>query len=161
MSEARARVARTEGDARLRRYLGRPETPALAFLILLVVAFSVLSDEFLRVPNLESILTSVAVLGNRVDEACDIVDALPFALTGGLFSRSPANIEKVKMTMDVGNFYINRNFTNPNNAQGKAEEWTQSFILDAKSGFTQGTVGFGLDVLGMYAVKLDGGGEAE
>jgi ribose/xylose/arabinose/galactoside ABC-type transport system permease subunit len=63
MSEARARVAGTEGDARLRRYLGRPETPALAFLILLVVAFSLLSDKFLSVPNLESILTSVAVLG--------------------------------------------------------------------------------------------------
>src|SRR5919106_813534 len=63
MSEARTRVAGTEADARLRRYLGRPETPALAFLILLVVAFSVLSDKFLSVPNLESILTSVAVLG--------------------------------------------------------------------------------------------------
>src|SRR5215207_8640801 len=63
MSEARARVAGTEGDARLRRYLGRPETPALAFLILLLVAFSLLSDKFLSVPNLESILTSVAVLG--------------------------------------------------------------------------------------------------
>src|SRR5919112_329126 len=63
MSEARARVAGTEGDARLRRYLRRPEAPALAFLILLVVVFSVLSDKFLSVPNLESILTSVAVLG--------------------------------------------------------------------------------------------------
>lgn len=63
MSEARARVAGAEGDARFRRYLGRPETPALAFLVLLGVAFSVLSDKFLSVPNLESILTSVAVLG--------------------------------------------------------------------------------------------------
>jgi ribose/xylose/arabinose/galactoside ABC-type transport system permease subunit len=63
MSEARAQVAGTEGEARIRRYLGRPETPALIFLVLLVVAFSVLSDKFLSVPNLESILTSVAVLG--------------------------------------------------------------------------------------------------
>src|SRR5687767_7843672 len=63
MSEARARVAGTEGDARFRRYLGRPETPALAFLVLLVVAFSMLSGKFLSVANLESILTSVAVLG--------------------------------------------------------------------------------------------------
>ena len=47
----------------MRRYLRRPEAPALAFLILLVVVFSVLSDKFLSVPNLESILTSVAVLG--------------------------------------------------------------------------------------------------
>jgi hypothetical protein len=45
----------------------------------------------------------------------------------------------------------------PGPPQGKAEEWTQSFILDARSGFTQGTVGFGVDVLGLYSVKLDGG----
>ncbi|WP_037005930.1 OprD family outer membrane porin, partial [Ectopseudomonas composti] len=41
--------------------------------------------------------------------------------------------------------------------QGQAEGWTQSFILDARSGYTEGTVGFGLDVLGLYSVKLDGG----
>src|SRR5215217_1353144 len=61
MSEARA--AGAEGGAGFRRILGRPEAPALAFLVLLVVAFSVLSGEFLSVSNLESILTSVAVLG--------------------------------------------------------------------------------------------------
>jgi hypothetical protein len=66
-------------------------------------------------------------------------------------------IEGAKVNLNLRNFYINRNFTNPTKAQGKAEEWTQSFILDAKSGFTQGTVGFGLDVLGLYSVKLDGG----
>ncbi|MCQ6258809.1 OprD family porin [Pseudomonas hefeiensis] len=66
-------------------------------------------------------------------------------------------VEDAKVNLNLRNFYINRNFTNPDNAQGKAEEWTQSFILDAKSGFTQGVVGFGVDVLGMYSVKLDGG----
>ena len=66
-------------------------------------------------------------------------------------------VEDAKVNLNLRNFYINRNFTNPANAQGKAEEWTQSFILDAKSGFTQGTVGFGVDVLGMYSLKLDGG----
>ena len=66
-------------------------------------------------------------------------------------------VEDAKVNLNLRNFYINRNFTNPANAQGKAEEWTQSFILDAKSGFTQGTVGFGMDVLGMYSLKLDGG----
>ena len=40
--------------------------------------------------------------------------------------------------------------------QGQAEGWSQSFILDARSGFTEGTVGFGLDVLGLYSLKLDG-----
>ncbi|POA19753.1 outer membrane porin, OprD family [Pseudomonas sp. FW300-N1A1] len=66
-------------------------------------------------------------------------------------------VEGTKVNLTLRNFYINRNFTNPTRAQGKAEEWTQSFILDAKSGFTQGTVGFGMDVLGLYSVKLDGG----
>ncbi|WP_339502799.1 OprD family porin [Pseudomonas silesiensis] len=66
-------------------------------------------------------------------------------------------VEGAKVNLNLRNFYINRNFTNPTRAQGKAEEWTQSFILDAKSGFTQGTVGFGMDVLGLYSVKLDGG----
>ncbi|MCU1758230.1 OprD family porin [Pseudomonas sp. 14P_8.1_Bac3] len=66
-------------------------------------------------------------------------------------------VEGAKVSLNLRNFYINRNFTNPTKTQGKAEEWTQSFILDAKSGFTQGTLGFGMDVLGLYSVKLDGG----
>ncbi|WP_438300914.1 OprD family porin [Pseudomonas sp. NMS19W] len=66
-------------------------------------------------------------------------------------------IDGAKADLNLRNFYINRNFTNPTKAQGMAQEWTQSFILDAKSGFTQGTVGFGMDVLGLYSVKLDGG----
>lgn len=77
--------------------------------------------------------------------------ALPaMAEESGFFEDAQANL-------NLRNFYINRNFTNPTKAQDKAEEWTQSFILDARSGFTQGTVGFGLDVLGLYSLKLDGG----
>ncbi|NBA94725.1 OprD family porin [Pseudomonas sp. R5(2019)] len=66
-------------------------------------------------------------------------------------------VEDAKVGLNLRNFYINRNFTNPSHPQGKAEEWTQNFILDARSGFTQGVVGFGVDVLGLYSVKLDGG----
>lgn len=66
-------------------------------------------------------------------------------------------LEDSKATLNLRNAYFNRNFVNPAHPQGKAEEWTQSFILDAKSGFSQGTVGFGLDVLGLYSQKLDGG----
>jgi RHH-type transcriptional regulator, proline utilization regulon repressor / proline dehydrogenase / delta 1-pyrroline-5-carboxylate dehydrogenase len=46
-----------------------------------------------------------------VDEACDIVEALPFALTGGLFSRTPATIERVAARLPVGNLYVNRGIT--------------------------------------------------
>jgi RHH-type proline utilization regulon transcriptional repressor/proline dehydrogenase/delta 1-pyrroline-5-carboxylate dehydrogenase len=43
--------------------------------------------------------------------ACDAVDASPFALTGGLFSRSPRTIDEVVRRSPVGNLYVNRNIT--------------------------------------------------
>jgi RHH-type transcriptional regulator, proline utilization regulon repressor / proline dehydrogenase / delta 1-pyrroline-5-carboxylate dehydrogenase len=46
-----------------------------------------------------------------VDEAMDVVDSLPFALTGGLFSRSPATVERVAAGSPVGNLYVNRGIT--------------------------------------------------
>lgn len=67
-------------------------------------------------------------------------------------------LEDAKASLTVRNFHLHRNFVG-DASQGKAEEWTQSFILDARSGFTQGSVGFGLDVLGLYSLKLDGGKE--
>jgi RHH-type proline utilization regulon transcriptional repressor/proline dehydrogenase/delta 1-pyrroline-5-carboxylate dehydrogenase len=46
-----------------------------------------------------------------VDAACDLVDELPFALTGGLFSRSPATVARVTERTPVGNLYVNREIT--------------------------------------------------
>jgi RHH-type proline utilization regulon transcriptional repressor/proline dehydrogenase/delta 1-pyrroline-5-carboxylate dehydrogenase len=46
-----------------------------------------------------------------VDEACDLVEALPFALTGGLFSRNPSTVERVAARLPVGNLYVNRGIT--------------------------------------------------
>lgn len=66
-------------------------------------------------------------------------------------------VDDAKGVLTLRNFYINRNFVDPGYPQGKAEEWTQSFILDARSGYTAGPVGFGVDVLGLYSLKLDGG----
>jgi RHH-type proline utilization regulon transcriptional repressor/proline dehydrogenase/delta 1-pyrroline-5-carboxylate dehydrogenase len=43
--------------------------------------------------------------------ACDKVDASRFALTGGLFSRSPKTIEEVAARTPVGNLYVNREIT--------------------------------------------------
>ena len=34
-----------------------------------------------------------------------------YGLTGGLFSRSPANIERVRREFRVGNLYVNRTYT--------------------------------------------------
>jgi RHH-type proline utilization regulon transcriptional repressor/proline dehydrogenase/delta 1-pyrroline-5-carboxylate dehydrogenase len=46
-----------------------------------------------------------------MDAACDVVDASPFALTGGLFSRSPGTVARVVRRSPVGNLYVNRNIT--------------------------------------------------
>ncbi|RKQ88254.1 RHH-type proline utilization regulon transcriptional repressor/proline dehydrogenase/delta 1-pyrroline-5-carboxylate dehydrogenase [Solirubrobacter pauli] len=46
-----------------------------------------------------------------VDEAVEIVANLPFALTGGLFSRDPATVERVSRALPVGNLYVNRHIT--------------------------------------------------
>jgi RHH-type proline utilization regulon transcriptional repressor/proline dehydrogenase/delta 1-pyrroline-5-carboxylate dehydrogenase len=46
-----------------------------------------------------------------LDAACEVVDSLPFALTGGLFSRSPAAVERVARRSPVGNLYVNRGTT--------------------------------------------------
>ncbi|MDA0180205.1 aldehyde dehydrogenase family protein [Solirubrobacter phytolaccae] len=48
---------------------------------------------------------------DNVEHACDLVDAGGFALTGGLFSRSPRTIEYVSDRTPVGNLYINREIT--------------------------------------------------
>jgi porin-like protein GalP len=65
-------------------------------------------------------------------------------------------LDDTKANLTLRNFYMNRDYTG-DASQNKAAEWTQSFILDLKSGFTPGTVGFGVDVLGLYSIKLDGG----
>ena len=51
----------------------------------------------------------LAVLQARdLDDALRIANGTAYALTGGLYSRSPANIERVKREFRVGNLYINR-----------------------------------------------------
>src|SRR5580704_270326 len=47
----------------------------------------------------------------NVAHACDIVDGLPFALTGGLFARDPATVRYVRERSPVGNLYVNRGIT--------------------------------------------------
>ncbi len=46
-----------------------------------------------------------------VSQACEIVNQLPFALTGGLFARDPATVRFVTAQSPVGNLYVNRGIT--------------------------------------------------
>jgi RHH-type proline utilization regulon transcriptional repressor/proline dehydrogenase/delta 1-pyrroline-5-carboxylate dehydrogenase len=53
----------------------------------------------------------VVIRAKDIDEALGIANGTPYALTGGLYSRSPANIRKVKSEFRAGNLYINRSIT--------------------------------------------------
>ena len=54
----------------------------------------------------------LAVLRCRdLTHALEIANDTPYALTGGLFSRSPEHIARVKRELRVGNLYINRKIT--------------------------------------------------
>ena len=66
-------------------------------------------------------------------------------------------IEDSKASLEARNFYFNRDFRQEGASQHKAEEWAQGFILRAESGYTEGSVGFGLDAIGMLGFKLDSG----
>ena len=46
-----------------------------------------------------------------LDEAFAILNGTDYALTGGIFSRSPANLERARRELMVGNLYLNRGIT--------------------------------------------------
>jgi RHH-type transcriptional regulator, proline utilization regulon repressor / proline dehydrogenase / delta 1-pyrroline-5-carboxylate dehydrogenase len=54
----------------------------------------------------------VAVIrAKNFPEALDIANSTNYALTGGLYSRTPSHIEQASVEFEVGNFYINRTIT--------------------------------------------------
>jgi RHH-type proline utilization regulon transcriptional repressor/proline dehydrogenase/delta 1-pyrroline-5-carboxylate dehydrogenase len=73
---------------------------------------------FADVPN-ESVIAQEEIFGpvlavvraQNLDHALQIANATPYALTGGIYSRSPRNISCAKREFRVGNLYINRKIT--------------------------------------------------
>jgi RHH-type proline utilization regulon transcriptional repressor/proline dehydrogenase/delta 1-pyrroline-5-carboxylate dehydrogenase len=45
------------------------------------------------------------------DEAIELANSTRFALTGGVFSRSPRHLEQARKGLEVGNLYLNRGIT--------------------------------------------------
>ncbi|WP_312963462.1 OprD family porin [Stutzerimonas nitrititolerans] len=69
-------------------------------------------------------------------------------------------IEDSKARLDLRNFYYDLNNKNTVNSNSEANEWGQGFIFNYQSGFTEGTLGFGVDVIALYGLRLDGGGDS-
>jgi RHH-type proline utilization regulon transcriptional repressor/proline dehydrogenase/delta 1-pyrroline-5-carboxylate dehydrogenase len=110
--EAQERVARyAEQAAASGRVVARrePVPPAGWYCPPTVVADLDPAAPVLHEEVFGPLLTVERVAG--VDEACDRIDELPFALTGGLFSRNPGVVDHVVRRTPVGNLYVNRKIT--------------------------------------------------
>ncbi|TBU79041.1 OprD family porin [Phytopseudomonas daroniae] len=69
-------------------------------------------------------------------------------------------IEDSTAKLDLRNFYYDLNQKNTANSNSEQNEWGQGFIFNYQSGFTEGTVGVGVDVIGLYGLRLDSGGNS-
>jgi len=92
------------------------------------------------------------------------------AACGLLFAHVPLThaagfIEDSALKLQLRNVYFNENFRDEQGLSARAAatakservEWAQGFLLDYASGFTQGTLGVGLDAMALVGVRLDSG----
>lgn len=64
-------------------------------------------------------------------------------------------IDDSSVKLTTRNYYLDRDFTDFKAVPG-AKDWAQGFILNIQSGYTPGTVGFGVDLLSLSSIKLEG-----
>ena len=94
--------------------------------------------------------------------------ALAVAMANGLIATQAAAqgegfVEGASATLESRTLYFNRDYkdagqTNQNGPMSRAEEAATGFILNFQSGYTQGPVGLGADVLALAGIKLDSSG---
>lgn len=70
-------------------------------------------------------------------------------------SNAEGFVEGSSLNLNARNYYMNRNRLQQTDDN---IEWGQGFLGLFESGYTQGTVGFGVDAHAMLGLKLDGGG---
>jgi hypothetical protein len=100
----------------------------------------------------------------------DFKPALPFCFSvlvagtaGTALADAPAQdaggfLEGSSLSVLSRNFYLNSDYRSPSPAgKNYKQEWAQGFISAFESGFTTGTIGFGLDAHAFLGFKLDGG----
>ncbi|UST72045.1 OprD family porin [Pseudomonas siliginis] len=66
--------------------------------------------------------------------------------------------DDAKSDVLLRNFYLSNDYRSPTpSGKNYKQEWAQGFIGNFSSGFTEGTVGFGIDAHAFAGLKLDGG----
>ena len=104
-----AKLAATEGTLLLSRLPEGADLDTACYAPLTIV------DEITpehRIAQEEVFGPVLAVMrAKNFDQALEYANSTKFALTGGVFSRSPANLDKARTGFNVGNLYLNRNNT--------------------------------------------------
>jgi hypothetical protein len=94
-----------------------------------------------------------------------MIDCVPsrltlLALLCGLTTTAHASgfFDDAKSEVLSRNFYLSNDYRSPSpSGKNYKQEWAQGFIGTFSSGFTAGTVGFGIDAHAFAGLKLDGG----
>lgn len=100
-----------------------------------------------------------------LNRACCISAASACALCVSMQTHAAGFFEDADFTVLNRNFYFSQDFKNgdatinPNTKErkGRRAEWANGIIASFNSGFTQGPIGIGLDLRGLYGFKLDAG----
>ncbi|OHB24859.1 MAG: L-glutamate gamma-semialdehyde dehydrogenase [Desulfuromonadaceae bacterium GWC2_58_13] len=96
-------LAQREGEV-----LYRSETPADGFYVPLTIVGGIRPEH--RIAQEEVFGPLLAVMrASTFEQAIEWANSTRFALTGGVFSRSPAHLERARRDFRVGNLYLNRN----------------------------------------------------
>jgi hypothetical protein len=85
--------------------------------------------------------------------ACSLALGAPLAHASSQ-AQSNGFVEDASLDLLLRNAYFNRDYKD---RTSDAKSWGQGFIATFESGFTQGTVGVGVDAFGLLGVKLDSG----
>ncbi|MEJ6656701.1 MAG: OprD family porin [Pseudomonas sp.] len=85
--------------------------------------------------------------------------ALPTLSMAQPQSQSGGFVEDAKANLSLRNLYFNGDTREGGVARD--EEWGQGFMLKFNSGYTQGPIGFGLDVFARSGIRLDSGSRTD
>ena len=109
--EAYERILGTISESeKSHKLLFKSKTPEGGFFAPATIFGEVLGDSKLAQQEIFGPVVAV-IRAKDLEQAIQIANGTEYALTGGLFSRSPANIAKVREQFEVGNLYINRGIT--------------------------------------------------
>lgn len=106
-AKIREYIAKGKEEATIALEMAAPET---GYFVGPVIFSEVKPDAVIAQEEIFGPVLSVIKV-KTFEEALQVANGTDYALTGGLYSRTPSHIDRVKAEFEVGNLYINRSIT--------------------------------------------------